>query len=213
MNKFKKMNWSIGPFLSVLMGTLIVVCIYGCGKSTAEFVSSEDFLQEGNSSLCETETIRPDVKPDADLQTEATLWVYVCGQVNAPGVYVLAEGSRVCDAFLAAGGLTEEAAKDYWNQARLLSDGEMIYVPTEEEAGERILEADNVGNADDGKININTANKEGLMTLPGIGEAKAESIIAYRDAHGGFSSIEEIMEVEGIKEGMYKKIKDYIEIN
>jgi len=129
-------------------------------------------------------------------------------------VYVLTEGSRVCDAFFAAGGLTENAAKDYWNQARLLSDGEMIYVPNEEEAANRSPEKGNTKNTDnDGKININTATKEGLMTLPGIGESKAERIIAYRDEHGGFSSLEEIMEVEGIKEGMYEKIKDYIVIN
>ena len=209
----QKMNWLNRPCLSVLIGTLVVVCICGCGKSTAEFVSSEDFSQGGSSYYDEAETSKQDVTPDANLQKEATLWVYVCGQVHEPGVYVLAEGSRVCDAFIAAGGLTENAAKEYWNQARILSDGEMIYVPTEEEAGERTLERDNSGDADDGKININTATKEGLMTLPGIGEAKAESIIAYRDAHGGFSSIEEIMEVEGIKEGMYKKIKDYIVIN
>ena len=65
---------------------------------------------------------------------------------------------------------------------------------------------------DDGKININTAEKEELMTLTGVGEAKAQSIIAYREEHGGFQSIEELMQIEGIKEGVFNKIKEDITI-
>ncbi len=197
--------------LSVLLGTLVVVCICGCGKNTAEFITSEDFSQEEET----VELSESDAQGDINIDTEAAkLCIYVCGAVNNPGVYEIAEGSRVCDAFAAAGGLTEEAAGDYWNQARLLSDGEMIYVPTKEEAKERAPEEVFNQNTDEtnDKININTATKESLMTLPGIGEAKAERIIAYRQEHGAFSSIEEIMEVEGIKEGMYEKIKDYIVI-
>lgn len=197
--------------LSVLLGTLVVVCICGCGKNTAQFISSADFSEEKETAYISESEEFGSIKKETETQM---LCIYVCGAVHHPGVYELLEGSRVCDAFLAAGGLTDEAAEDYWNQARILSDGEMIYVPTKEEAKERVPEtAVNPKNDETSdKININTATKESLMTLPGIGEAKAERIIAYRNEHGAFSSIEEIMEVEGIKEGMYEKIKDYIVI-
>ena len=91
----------------------------------------------------------------------------------------------------------------------------MIYVPSIEEAKDREPES-GIGqntSSNNGKININTATKEELMTLPGIGESRALSIIAYRKEHGGFSSPEEIMEVSGIKEGMYEKMKEYIIVN
>ena len=193
--------------IGVLLGALVVVCICGCGKDTVEFVHSEsDFVTE------ETESVE---SYDTEEGKMGTVCIYVCGQVQSPGVYVLEEGSRVCDAFLAAGGLTEEAAKDYWNQARTLSDGEMIYVPTKEEAKERLPESESAmgTESNNGKININTATKEELMTLPGVGESRAMDILAYRNEHGRFSTPEEIMNVSGIKEGMYEKIKEYIVVN
>ena len=64
----------------------------------------------------------------------------------------------------------------------------------------------------DGKININTADKEQLMTLPGIGESKAAAIISYREKHGSFRSVEELMEISGIKEGVFQKVRDMITI-
>jgi competence protein ComEA len=203
MFKFKNL---IG---SVLFSTLVVVCICGCGKNTADFISSQTDGSEENAEESETVTVE-----DSQI-LQKNVCIYVCGQVNAPGVYVLEAGSRVCDAFVAAKGLTPEAAKDYWNQARVLRDGEMIYVPSIEEAKDREPES-GIGqntSSNNGKININTATKEELMTLPGIGESRALSIIAYRKEHGGFSSPEEIMEVSGIKEGMYEKMKEYIIVN
>jgi competence protein ComEA len=203
MFKFKNLS------RSVLLGTLVVVCICGCGKHTADFISSQTLTEE------ETEEMDTVIIDSSETEKKDTICIYVCGQVNAPGVYVLEAGSRVCDAFVAAKGLTPEAAKDYWNQARVLRDGEMIYVPSIEEAKDREPES-GIGqntSSNNGKININTATKEELMTLPGIGESRALSIIAYRKEHGGFSSPEEIMEVSGIKEGMYEKMKEYIIVN
>ena len=90
----------------------------------------------------------------------------------------------------------------------------MIYVPTVEEVKERPLENNTATDTDDSdKVNINTASKEELMTLPGIGEARALAIIAYRKENGPFTSVEELKEVEGIKDGVFSKMKDYIEIN
>jgi competence protein ComEA len=99
-----------------------------------------------------------------------------------------------------------------------VSDGQKVYVPRTDELAEGIgtqtQESLDTSGAEEvsGKININTAAKEILITLPGIGEAKADSIIAYRTEHGGFSTIEEIMEIPGIKEAVFSKIKELITV-
>lgn len=145
---------------------------------------------------------------------EGNVYVYVCGAVNAPGVYELKEGARVFEAIQLAGGLTEAAAADAVNQARIVTDGEQIRVPTVEEAQNQGagVAGEVTEGTENNKININTAGKEELMTLTGIGEAKAESIMDYREKNGSFKSVEELMQIEGIKEGVFNKIKDDITI-
>ena len=149
-----------------------------------------------------------------DVSEEGNVYVYVCGAVNAPGVYELKEGARVFEAIQLAGGLTEAAAADAVNQARIVTDGEQIRVPTVEEAQSRGagVAGEVTEGTENNKININTAGKEELMMLTGIGEAKAESIMDYREKNGSFTSIEELMQIEGIKEGVFNKIKDDITI-
>lgn len=201
------MNKILSKWKGVLLGTLIVVCICSCGKDTVYYVDSES---EGSTTQREETSEQVET---SDSQ-EKGIYVYVCGQIVGPGVYVLPQGSRICDLFQLAGGFTKDAATDYWNQARLLTDGEMIYVPTVEEVKDRVLENNTTSDTDDSdKVNINTASKEELMTLPGIGEARALAIIAYRKENGPFTSVEELKEVEGIKDGVFSKMKDYIEIN
>lgn len=144
----------------------------------------------------------------------SVICVFVCGKVSSPGVYELPKESRVADAIRAAGGMTGEADEFYLNQAELLTDGQKIYVPDKEEAqqmadpGTGITEQDK----EQEKVNLNTATKEELMTLSGIGEARAQSILAYREEHGPFESIEDIRQVEGIKDGIYNRIKDKITV-
>ena len=145
-----------------------------------------------------------------------SICVYVCGQVTAPGVYELPSDSRVCDAIEKAGGMLESASQDYWNLAETLQDGQMIYVPTKEEAGtegrrSRESEAGSIGN-DSGIININTASESQLMTLTGIGQSKAKSIIEYRTQNGKFSSVDELTNVTGIGEAILNKIRDQITV-
>ena len=149
-----------------------------------------------------------------DVSGEGDVYVYVCGAVNAPGVYELKEGARVFEAIQLAGGLTEAAAADAVNQARIVTDGEQIRVPTVEEAQNQGagVAGEVTEGTENNKININTAGKEELMMLTGIGEAKAESIMDYREKNGSFTSIEELMQIEGIKEGVFNKIKDDITI-
>ena len=116
------------------------------------------------------------------------------------------------EAIAKAGGLTENAAAEAVNQARVVVDGEQIYVPSLDEVKGAGVVSEVTERTDDGKININTAGKEELMTLPGIGEAKAEKILRYREEHGAFRSIEDVMQIEGIKEGVFNKIKEDITI-
>jgi competence protein ComEA len=151
--------------------------------------------------------------------------VFVCGEVAVPGVYELASDSRIYQAVEAAGGLTEAAAGDYVNQAELVADSREYVTYTGYLDGVKVsvkgcpspaiaYEQGKVKgqSASDGRVNLNTAGKEELMTLTGIGEKKAEAIIQYRDVSGGFGSIEELMQVEGIKEGTFEKIKEDIVI-
>ena len=144
--------------------------------------------------------------------------VHVCGAVVNPGVYRLPVNSRLYEAVLAAGGLKEEAEDTSLNQASVVEDGQQIYVPTKEEVENGtfggVSGEETVKNTEssDGKVNINTADKTQLMTLPGIGESKAAAIITYRETHGSFQSIEELMEINGIKEGVFQKIRDMITI-
>ena len=141
-------------------------------------------------------------------QRRAVICVYVCGEVHAPGVYELPESARVVDAVEAAGGMTEEASDTWLNLAELLSDGQKIEVPS----GSRRKSLEEEKEAETGLVNLNTASAEELMTLTGVGEAKARAILDYREEHGGFQKPEDLMEIPGIKEGVFQKIKDQITV-
>lgn len=167
---------------------LILICLLilsGCSKED-EWVSS-------STSMVETvET------------TSSTIFVYVCGKVKSPGVYELPYGARYADAIKAAGGATKKGNLDSLNLAQKVSDGEKIEV---------LSNKSQTSESSDSKlININTADVSLLQTLSGIGKAKAEQIVSYRESHGNFKSIEEIMKVPGIKEGAFAKIKDSITV-
>ena len=151
---------------------------------------------------------------EAKFQEEVTdlIYVQVSGAVNKPGVYGLPPGSRVFQALELAGGMTEEAQEKSINQAQKLEDGQMVWVLTVEEAAVQKVQQSESRSEDDGKVNLNTATKEELQTLPGIGEAKALSILAWREEHGSFAQIEDIMKIEGIKEGVFSKIKDSVKV-
>ena len=126
--------------------------------------------------------------------------VHVAGAVNAPGVYQLATGSRVIDAVQVAGGFAVDANPDAVNLAALLADSERIYVPALGELMAPVVTAGNgVGTASEvWPININSATAERLVDLPGVGPATAAAIIAYRDQHGPFASVDQLADVRGI---------------
>lgn len=147
------------------------------------------------------------------------VYVYICGEVANPGVYELSEDSRIYEAVDAAGGFTENAAKESVNLASKVSDGMQITIYNKEEAASLPAGSGGSGGSNgqngmssSGLVNLNTATKEELMTLKGIGEAKAEDIIRYREKSGGFKKIEDIMKISGIKEAGFQKIKDSITV-
>lgn len=194
----------------------IAACLLGCGMMCGCGVRDAALvlpLEEGAAEEREG-GVKSDLEESAEVplsqqKTEVQLVVYVCGAVANPGVVELPEGSRVDAALQAAGGFTENAKRDYVNLAARLEDGQMLYFPTTEEAEK--MEADNRA-AQLGLVNINTADAELLMTLPGIGEARALDIIAYREEHGAFEKKEDLKKVSGIKENMYKKLEAKIVI-
>lgn len=104
-----------------------------------------------------------------------------------------------------------EGAENYVNQAAAVTDGEQLYVPFQSEVEMEGVISKSQEDGESG-VNINTAGLEELMTLPGIGESKAQAIIQYREEHGAFQNIEELTNISGIKSGVYEKIKELVRI-
>lgn len=177
----------------------------GC-KKASYFESTE---------LVEETTEEQSAKEAVEQLLPETIFVQVAGAVDAPGVYELRSGSRVYQAIEAAGGLLKEADDSDINQAMILEDGQKLYIYTAEELEEIAKQEEAVlkASADDGLININVATAADLRTLPGIGETKANQIIAYREANGEFSSIEDIKNVSGIGDGIFNQINSFIKVH
>ena len=171
---------------------------------------------------------------DASSEETKTLVVHICGAVSAPGVYELPAGSRIIDAVEAGGGFLPEADEACCNLAEEIVDGCQIYImtksescadgQTEKKAGiqtspdsdmqttDRNVRSNSATALENGLVNLNTADVAALMTLPGIGESRAKAIISYREQHGAFAKIEDIMKISGIKQAAFSKIKDKITV-
>lgn len=171
---------------------------------------------------------------DASSEETKTLVVHICGAVSAPGVYELPAGSRIIDAVEAGGGFLPETDEACCNLAEEIVDGCQIYImtktescadgQTEKKAGiqtspdsdmqttDRNVRSNSATALENGLVNLNTADVAALMTLPGIGESRAKAIISYREQHGAFAQIEDIMKISGIKQAAFSKIKDKITV-
>lgn len=139
--------------------------------------------------------------------------VEIKGEVKNPDVYEIDDGSIIRDLINMAGGLTEEANIDGINRAEKLRANQLIVIPNKDSTNNIIISNSvSTGDSSEGIININTATLSELQNINGIGEVKAQSIIDYREKNGGFKSIEEIKNVDGIGSKTFEKIKDQISI-
>lgn len=223
MKEYWKKYWKIAAAAVFLTAAGVVFWLSGemggeplptvpsetAGSAVLEGTVHEDVVHDGASfdgAVSETEAMDP------------AFVVHVCGEVANPGIYELPAGSRIYEAVKAAGGFTENAEEESVNLASPIEDGVQIRIYSKDEAETLAAGAapfDGFEASGEGKepvVNLNTATKEELMTLSGIGESRAEDIIRYREENGGFQNIEDIMKVSGIKDAAFQKIKDRITV-
>lgn len=191
-------RWKIEPiyvaFFSVvlLVAGFVLIGYFYSQKTETDFASLETMVETHPIEMEEeTRQIVIDIK----------------GAVKNPGVYEMEEGSRMYEAIERAGGFLEEADESRINLAQLLHDEMMVYIPFQGEA-EAVLSDEAL--ASEGKIPLNRADQAMLEKLPGIGPAKAEAIIAYREEHGDFKDVNELLNVSGIGPKTFEKLKEHV---
>lgn len=210
---FKKENL-LKYLLSIAIITIFlsVFLFYNISSSETEkqILSLNEFTHEEESNEIKIEDVQENI------------FVEIKGEVLNPDVYELEKGSIVRDLILISWGLTEIGDTSNINQARELQNGECIVVLSKQEIldmknnSNEILKVDNVSSFnvessfDDYKVNINTASKEELKTLSGIGDGLAEAIISYREENNGFNTIDDIKNVSRIGDKTFEKFKDKI---
>lgn len=197
-------------------------------------VQTQTLLQEDEDPTEEQNEKKKDESTPAAEKSVAPspIYVDVKGQVQQPGLYELKAGMRVADAISLAGGSLPDADLDQINLAQPLTDGAAVVIPKKSARSDGLsavrpfpgmlpqLSADATGvtgtgstsSQADSRVNINTATAEELMTLPGIGQAKAQAIIAYRTEKKPFRALEELKNISGIGDKMYERLKDRIRV-
>ncbi len=197
-------------FMLAVAMLLSILMLCSCSETDADVI----YPKEPTESEAITSG-QPEVMAEQESETAGEVFVQVCGAVRTPGVYKVSSTLRVFQVIEAAGGATEQADINAVNMARPVADEMYIYIPTAgdvQETGGFDTGTDTFSKTGNNKININTATREELMTLKGIGEAKADAIIMYREETGGFTEISQIMNISGIKEAAFNKIKDSIAV-
>lgn len=211
----------------ILSGLLIIVFLF-FNKNSDEIELTSDLSLEIKEEVTE------------EIPKEEKIKVDIKGAVKNPGVYEINSNGRVADAIEISGGLTNDADTSTINLSKNLTDEMVIIIYTKEEVEEMLKGStsikyiekecicpeiendaciDNVidnkpdtNTSNEQKVSLNSATIDELMQLPGIGEVKAKAIIAYREKNGGFKSIEELLEVNGIGESTFNKIKDQLSL-
>lgn len=230
LEEFLKVIEEKGRLIILSLSGLVVLLLFTVGwlfyqnepKEMAPETELYEVLLAEEPIEEEINTIEPATNESASeaTTTPTEVVVDVKGAVQTPGVYTMGASSRVVDAIAKAGGLLDSAEQKAINLAQIVADQMVIYVPEIGEEGEHIELITQTEQAPTGeeegaenKININTAEKEALMTLNGIGSSKAENILTYREENGSFKTIEEIKEVSGIGEATFTNLKEHIVVN
>ncbi len=191
--------------LLILLISVVTFC--SCSKKSYLDKDSSVNTTSDDKSVSNNKDKSTNSTKDKSSNSSGKCFVQVVGAVNKPGVYELESDSRIFQAILMAGGLREDADESSLNQAQKISDGMKLEIKTKDEVQSSAQNSPN-----DGKVDINTADASTLMTLPGIGESKANSIIKYRESKGRFNSCEDLKNITGIKDGVYNKIADSIKV-
>lgn len=207
MDKKKTIQMVMGVIAFLILG-----CVYLVRNTSPESqtVVTEEFSDAAPAN--DREKGLQETAKAVSSSAATRIYIHICGEVRKPGVYTFAKEPRVVDVIEKAGGFTKRARQDCVNMAEAVADGTQLVIASKERtrgAGNAQKEQDK---GDSNKININSASKEELMTLSGIGESKATQILSYRESNGRFLKIEDIMKISGIKEGVFSKIKDYITV-
>ncbi|BAK94776.1 helix-hairpin-helix domain-containing protein [Tetragenococcus halophilus] len=194
-------------FLPLILATLVTV-----------FVLVIYFSQSNNEQADaweENESAFQQATEDSEKTTEETgkIIVDIKGEINKPGVYELEGDARVKEVILEAGGLTKQAEEKQLNLAEKLQDQQMIYIPNKEEAEEMAIDGDKeTGDNNEDMIDINAADINELQKISGVGPAKAQAIVDYREENGAFESVDELNEISGFGEKTVEKLRDSIKI-
>lgn len=223
LNLTKKQKIVLAVIISILLFVTFVYIyknIYSLDENSEIVINNDtqienNFMQNGTNQT------------NILTKEEEKVIVHVIGEVNNPGVVTLKEGARIIDAINEAGGKTEEADLSKVNLAYIVEDGTQIYIPrinenlnkielmTQDAGSSIVINSSETADEEDNKnskVNINTANKEKLETLPGIGETTAQKIIDYREANGKFNNIEDLKNVSGIGDAKFNSLKDKITV-
>ena len=207
LKKYKSVV-ALGAILVMAIGAFLVLQQQP-EANTADFptvsttTANQESTEETSSESPESETILVDVK----------------GAVQSEGVYELSSTARVNDAVKAAGGFSDQADKKSVNLAQKLSDEAVVYVASQGENVSVVQSATSspatgdAGNENTEKINLNTATVADLTTISGIGEKRANDILAYRDSQGGFSSVDDLNNVSGIGDKTLENIRPYVTVD
>lgn len=212
----------------IIGSVFIVIILMICGavgyyisrpaSYSADFVEVYDNKTTGDKAVSATKDDKVDATTNKDNVVE-NIVVHIEGAVNNPNTYDLKSGSRIRDLILAAGGYKENADKTTINPAEKLKDGEFVYVYAINEPKKNIQSTATSsvvsnGKINDNKLNINTATKEQLDTIDGIGEKTASKIIEYREQHGPYKTIEELKNIGArIGDKTIEKLKEKLEAN
>ncbi|KZE68443.1 hypothetical protein AWM68_16330 [Fictibacillus phosphorivorans] len=208
MEKIKKhLNWFIGIGVVFLLALSLSLFNYFKSEENMPITSQLPEMNEPQVKIPET-PIKERKKETKEVQVD--IMVDVQGSVKNPGVYKMRVGDRIVHAIQKAGGFNEQAELRSVNQAMKISDEMIVYVASKGEEYEVQRGEENNRSQTSDVININSADEALLQTLNGVGPAKAQNIIAYREEHGPFTSLEQLMEVRGIGEKTIEQWKDKI---
>ncbi len=191
--------------------SIIFIFLFGLAYKilniSPELTQGSNILTKTNEKVfVEKLQAEENIEPEA----EENIFVYIAGEVVSPDVYKLKSNSRMIELVEAAGGFTESAETKNINLAQKLVDEQYVYVPKLGDDLDNFQNNPIANNTTNGKIDINTADKQTLMEIPSIGETLSQSIIDYRETNGKFMNIEELKNVDRIGDKTFERIREYV---